>query len=196
MPKKKEEAEPAKLKPVKKAKAVAGSEAPMEEAPAKARSKSTKIASSKPPAAEQAPEKAGKVSKVKADQAAKGRAPANQEEAPVLSKGEETRKAKAPAASKGSNGSKGSKGVRKRQEVELPAETDGVESLGEERETQLRVEFTPDAIALRAYFLSEKRRREGRHADPTHDWLQAESELLAEIEQRLRKAKKPGRSAS
>ena len=43
-------------------------------------------------------------------------------------------------------------------------------------------EFTPEVIAVRAYFLAEKRRAQSLPPDPTHDWLQAESELLAEIE--------------
>ncbi|MEY5027659.1 MAG: hypothetical protein RLZZ244_3187 [Verrucomicrobiota bacterium] len=47
-------------------------------------------------------------------------------------------------------------------------------------ETLLQYEFTPDAIAVRAYFLSEKRRQNGIHPDPVADWLEAERAVLAE----------------
>jgi len=48
-------------------------------------------------------------------------------------------------------------------------------------EALLQYEFTPDAIAVRAYFLGEKRRAEGLHPDPVRDWLEAEGEILAEL---------------
>jgi hypothetical protein len=35
-----------------------------------------------------------------------------------------------------------------------------------------------DEIALRAYYLGERRRSEGRDGDEVSDWLQAENELL------------------
>ncbi|RYD85535.1 MAG: DUF2934 domain-containing protein [Verrucomicrobiaceae bacterium] len=40
--------------------------------------------------------------------------------------------------------------------------------------------FTQEDIALRAYFLSEKRRTSGAPADPHQDWLDAERELTNE----------------
>lgn len=45
--------------------------------------------------------------------------------------------------------------------------------------------FTTDDIALRAYFISEKRRKLGLPGDPHQDWIEAERELTAES------AKKP-----
>ena len=45
-----------------------------------------------------------------------------------------------------------------------------------------------EQIALRAYFISERRRAEGRCGDPSEDWAAAERELMAE-------AKKSGRQA-
>ena len=40
--------------------------------------------------------------------------------------------------------------------------------------------FTNDDVALRAYFIAEKRRRLGLPGDEHHDWLEAERQLLAE----------------
>jgi hypothetical protein len=39
---------------------------------------------------------------------------------------------------------------------------------------------TFEEISLRAYFIAEKRQQEGRWADPSDDWVQAERQLLAE----------------
>jgi hypothetical protein len=39
-----------------------------------------------------------------------------------------------------------------------------------------------DDIALRAYFIAEKRRAEGRHAEPHEDWIEAERQLRAELQ--------------
>ncbi|MEI6713909.1 MAG: DUF2934 domain-containing protein [Verrucomicrobiota bacterium] len=62
-------------------------------------------------------------------------------------------------------------------------------------EALLQYEFTPDAIAVRAYFLGEKRRAEGLHPDPVRDWLEAESEILAELEATSAPKKKSTRKA-
>ena len=40
--------------------------------------------------------------------------------------------------------------------------------------------FTTDDIALRAYFIAEKRRQNGLPGDEHADWLEAERQLLAE----------------
>lgn len=40
--------------------------------------------------------------------------------------------------------------------------------------------YTQDDIALRAYFIAEKRHREGIHGDSHSDWIEAERQLLAE----------------
>ncbi|MEP6672659.1 MAG: DUF2934 domain-containing protein [Chthoniobacter sp.] len=40
--------------------------------------------------------------------------------------------------------------------------------------------YTQDDVALRAYFISEKRRAHGIPGDEHHDWLEAERQLLAE----------------
>lgn len=55
-------------------------------------------------------------------------------------------------------------------------------------------EFTPEVIAVRAYFLAEKRRALGQSPDPTHDWLQAEAEIFAEIERFAAREKKRKKS--
>lgn len=40
--------------------------------------------------------------------------------------------------------------------------------------------FTSEDVALRAYFIAEKRRQHGLPGDEAHDWLEAERQLLAE----------------
>ena len=40
--------------------------------------------------------------------------------------------------------------------------------------------FTADDIALRAYFIAEKRRQIGLPGDEAHDWLEAERQLRSE----------------
>jgi hypothetical protein len=40
--------------------------------------------------------------------------------------------------------------------------------------------YTQDEIALRAYFISEKRQRLGLHGDSHSDWIEAERQLAAE----------------
>jgi hypothetical protein len=41
-------------------------------------------------------------------------------------------------------------------------------------------EIAPELIALRAYFISEQRRAEGRDGDSLADWLEAERQLRTE----------------
>lgn len=38
-----------------------------------------------------------------------------------------------------------------------------------------------DDVALRAYFIAEKRQREGQPGDSTSDWVEAERQLMAEL---------------
>jgi len=40
--------------------------------------------------------------------------------------------------------------------------------------------YSQDDVALRAYFISEKRRAHGLPGDEHHDWLEAERQILAE----------------
>ena len=40
--------------------------------------------------------------------------------------------------------------------------------------------FTTDDVALRAYFIAEKRRQHGLTGDEHQDWIEAERQLLAE----------------
>ena len=40
--------------------------------------------------------------------------------------------------------------------------------------------FTQDDVALRAYFIAEKRQAEGREGNPHTDWLEAERQLRVE----------------
>ena len=44
--------------------------------------------------------------------------------------------------------------------------------------------ITTDDIALRAYFIAEKRQKAGLPGDTHHDWLEAERQLLAEGKKR------------
>jgi Protein of unknown function (DUF2934) len=46
--------------------------------------------------------------------------------------------------------------------------------------TPAKVAFTADDIALRAYFIAEKRQKQGLPGSPHMDWLEAERQLLAE----------------
>ena len=41
-------------------------------------------------------------------------------------------------------------------------------------------QLAPEVIALRAYFISEQRKAEGREGDSLGDWLEAERQLLSE----------------
>jgi len=42
--------------------------------------------------------------------------------------------------------------------------------------------FTQDDIALRAYFIAERRRAQGLAGDQHQDWLEAEREIIAETQ--------------
>ena len=46
--------------------------------------------------------------------------------------------------------------------------------------TVAKVAFTQNDIALRAYFISEKRQKAGLPGDAQHDWIEAERQLIAE----------------
>jgi hypothetical protein len=46
------------------------------------------------------------------------------------------------------------------------------------------VSISDDEIRLRAYFLSERRMREGLPGDSGHDWLEARRQLMAEAQAR------------
>jgi hypothetical protein len=50
--------------------------------------------------------------------------------------------------------------------------------------------YTHEDVALRAYFISEKRRSQGLHGDEHHDWLEAERQLVAESAKPAKKTKK------
>lgn len=50
--------------------------------------------------------------------------------------------------------------------------------------------YTREDVALRAYFISEKRRSHGIHGDEHQDWIEAERQLLAESAKPAKKAKK------
>jgi hypothetical protein len=55
-------------------------------------------------------------------------------------------------------------------------------SAGAKTRSRKKTPLQPDAdrVALRAYFIGERRRSLGIPGDPTSDWLQAERELLEE----------------
>ena len=48
-----------------------------------------------------------------------------------------------------------------------------------------KLAYTQEDVALRAYFISERRRAEGLHNNPEQNWLDAERELQAEFAVRL-----------
>ena len=48
------------------------------------------------------------------------------------------------------------------------------------RAAQKAAAFTTDDVALRAYFIAEKRRRHGLPGDEHQDWVEAERQLRAE----------------
>jgi hypothetical protein len=50
--------------------------------------------------------------------------------------------------------------------------------------------YTREDVALRAYFISERRRSHGIHGDEHQDWIEAERQLLAESAKPAKKAKK------
>ena len=46
--------------------------------------------------------------------------------------------------------------------------------------TKKAAAYTQDDVALRAYFIAEKRQRLGVHGDSHSDWIEAERQLAAE----------------
>lgn len=50
--------------------------------------------------------------------------------------------------------------------------------------------YTSDDVALRAYFIAEKRRAEGLPGDEHGDWIEAERQLSEEAKKKKPKAKK------
>jgi|GEM_PF-531099 len=50
------------------------------------------------------------------------------------------------------------------------------------------IEISNDDIALRAYFIAERRRHMGWHGDETGDWVEAERQLRSEAAAKLKKA--------
>lgn len=50
--------------------------------------------------------------------------------------------------------------------------------------------YSREDVALRAYFISEKRRAHGLHGDEHQDWVEAERQLVAESAKPAKKAKK------
>lgn len=69
---------------------------------------------------------------------------------------------------------------RKPKNEDAPAPGSPMGILAEE--TLLQYESTTDAIAVRAYFIGENRRAAGAHPDPVKDWLEAEAEILAQMQ--------------
>jgi Protein of unknown function (DUF2934) len=57
--------------------------------------------------------------------------------------------------------------------------------------TQAKPAFTNDDVALRAYFIAEKRHKAGIPGDAHQDWIEAERQLLAES-----KKKAPAKAAA
>ncbi|MGB8352503.1 MAG: DUF2934 domain-containing protein [Chthoniobacteraceae bacterium] len=67
--------------------------------------------------------------------------------------------------------------------VKAPAKKSAVKKAPASVKKSAKVEkatFTNDDIALRAYFIAEKRHKAGHHGNPHHDWVEAEKQLLAE----------------
>ncbi len=55
--------------------------------------------------------------------------------------------------------------------------------------------ISPDDIALRAYFIAEKRQAQGLPGDAHQDWLEAERQLLAEAKKKSAKKAAPKKPA-
>lgn len=55
---------------------------------------------------------------------------------------------------------------------------------------QITISIEPSEIALRAYFISERRRNEGLPGDEHQDWIQAHEQLLAEKRKKKSKSVK------
>jgi len=48
------------------------------------------------------------------------------------------------------------------------------------KKSSLASSISRDDVALRAYFIAEKRHQQGIYGDSAHDWLEAERQLIAE----------------
>jgi hypothetical protein len=51
--------------------------------------------------------------------------------------------------------------------------------------------FTQDDIALRAYYIAEKRQQQGLPGDESSDWIEAERQLLAESKKPVKRTVRP-----
>ena len=74
----------------------------------------------------------------------------------------------------------------------LPAEQKPAKKSLKKPAAKSKPAFTNDDVALRAYFIAEKRHKLGLPGDAHHDWIEAEKQLLAESrkKQTTKKAKK------
>lgn len=64
--------------------------------------------------------------------------------------------------------------------AKAPAKKSAVKKAPASVKKGAKAAFTNDDIALRAYFIAEKRHKAGLHGNPHHDWVEAEKQLLAE----------------
>jgi len=64
--------------------------------------------------------------------------------------------------------------------AKVPAKKSVVKKSPASTKKSVKTAFTNDDIALRAYFIAEKRHKTGQPGDSSHDWLEAERQLLAE----------------
>jgi hypothetical protein len=82
-----------------------------------------------------------------------------------------------------------------------PAKPTAVKSVGAKPKTATRAPksaparkkkpaYTQEDIALRAYYIAERRQAAGIYADPHHDWIEAERQLAYEAGTTVAKAKK------
>ena len=60
----------------------------------------------------------------------------------------------------------------------------GIATAKSKSQTKGMVQPTSEQVALRAYFIGERRRTLGIHGDETSDWVAAERELLEELKTR------------
>jgi len=54
--------------------------------------------------------------------------------------------------------------------------------------TKPKIVISNDDIALRAYFIAEKRNQHGHHGDSHSDWIEAERQLREEAKKAVKKA--------
>jgi hypothetical protein len=72
-------------------------------------------------------------------------------------------------------------GKKSAQAKNAPTSTGNVAAAKSKSQKKVVTQPSSEQVALRAYFIGERRRSLGIHGDETSDWVAAERELLAEL---------------